>query len=143
MNIKASSGKAKVVGTVVCIGGAILLVVYKGIPLFNRSHLQAERQAVDQMVGLSSAKRAERWTLGSMLMIVGTLLWSSWFLIQSNIGRRYPCQYSSTAIMSFFAAIQSATLTLCIDRNLSIWVLRGNTEILSVLYAVSIRTDSK
>ncbi|KAM7525982.1 hypothetical protein LguiA_015884 [Lonicera macranthoides] len=135
LNIRASSGKAKMLGTVVCIGGAILLTVYKGMPLFSNSHLQAEAQSMDQAILLSSTKRTERWTLGSMLMLVGTLLWSSWFLIQANIGRRYPCQYSSTAIMSFFGAIQSAVLTLCINKNLSIWVLRGKTELLSVLYS--------
>lgn len=130
-------------GTVVCIGGAILLTVYKGMPLFSHSHSQAKAQSIDQAIRLSSPKRTERWTLGSMLMLVGTLLWSSWFLIQANIGRRYPCQYSSTAIMSFFGAIQSAVLTLCINRNLSIWVLRGKTELLSVLYSVSIHYFNK
>ncbi|KAK9275651.1 hypothetical protein L1049_022918 [Liquidambar formosana] len=37
--------------------------------------------------------------------------------------------------MSFFGAIQSAILCLSTDRNVSIWVLKGKFEILTVLYA--------
>ncbi|GFS44550.1 nodulin MtN21 /EamA-like transporter family protein [Actinidia rufa] len=135
VNIKGSGGRAKVLGALVCLGGAIILTLYKGMPLFNYSHSQAAIQTMDDVVKLSSAKRKERWTIGSIALVAGTLLWSSWFLLQSKIVKRYPCQYSSTTIMSFFAAVQSATLGLSVDRNLSAWVLKGKMEIFSVMYA--------
>ncbi|CAK9168052.1 unnamed protein product [Ilex paraguariensis] len=133
----SSGGRAKVLGTVVCLGGAILMTFYRGMPLFSSSQPQGAIQTVDQALIFSLAKRKERWTIGSIALIAGTLLWSSWFLLlQSNIARSYPCQCSSTAIMAFFGAIQSAILSFCIDRNLALWVLKGKTEILSLLYAV-------
>ncbi|CAK9170316.1 unnamed protein product [Ilex paraguariensis] len=135
VNTKSSGGRAKVLGTVVCLGGAILMTFYRGMPLFSSSQPQGAIQTVDQALIFSLAKRKERWTIGSIALIAGTLLWSSWFLLQSNIARSYPCQCSSTAIMAFFGAIQSAILSFCIDRNLALWVLKGKTEILSLLYA--------
>uniref|UniRef100_A0A6N2MRY2 WAT1-related protein n=1 Tax=Salix viminalis TaxID=40686 RepID=A0A6N2MRY2_SALVM len=128
VHIRSKSGKAKILG-------AILLTVYRGAPLFNHSPNQAVTRAMDQGLELSHAKRTERWTYGCICLLVGTLLWSSWFVLQSHIGKRYPCQYSSTAIMSFFGAIQSAVLCLSTERSLSIWVLKGKIEIITVLYA--------
>lgn len=139
VNIKGSTGgRAKVVGALVCLGGAMILTLYKGSPLFNYSRPGAATHIVDQALKLSSGKRKERWTLGSMALISGTMLWSSWFLLQSYISKSYPCQYSSTAIMSLFAAIQSAALAVSMDRNFSMWALKGKEEILTVVYAVSI-----
>ncbi|KAG8661354.1 WAT1-related protein At3g30340 [Manihot esculenta] len=138
VDIKSNSGRAKIVGTVVCVGGAMVLTLYKGMPLFDRPQSQTTvsiPQAMEHSIKLSYSKKAERWTIGCVALIVGTLLWSSWFLLQSNIGKRYPCQYSSTAIMSFFGAIQSAILCLSTERNFSIWVLKGKLEIITVLYA--------
>jgi hypothetical protein len=36
-----------------------------------------------------------------------------------------------------FGAIQSAILSLIVERNLGMWVLKGKLEILTVIYAVS------
>lgn len=137
VNIKTNRGRAKLIGTLVCICGAMILTLYKGMPLVKYSRPEAPSPTMDQAISLSSGKKTERWTVGSIALMGGTLLWSSWFLIQSNIGKLYPCQYSSTAIMSFFGAIQSAVISLSMDRNLSLWILKGKTEILTVIYAVS------
>ncbi|KAK7247187.1 hypothetical protein RIF29_42064 [Crotalaria pallida] len=131
MNIKLRSGKAKIVGIFVCIGGALLLTLYKGKPLFNFSNSQYEFSAPAS----SSAMSIEKWTFGVIALIVGTLFMSSWYILQSHIGKRYPCRYSSTTIMNFFGAIQSAILGFSIDRNLSMWVLKGKIQIITVLYS--------
>ncbi|XP_062074756.1 WAT1-related protein At3g30340-like [Humulus lupulus] len=134
VNIKCNSGRAKIVGTLVCIGGGVTLLLYKGVSLFDsNNHTHA---AVDRAITkLSSSKKTERWMLGSIALVMGTLSWSSWFLLQSNIGKRYPYQYSSTAIMSFLGAIQSTILSLCTGGNLSVWILKGQLQIITVVFA--------
>ncbi|XP_038679515.1 WAT1-related protein At3g30340 isoform X1 [Tripterygium wilfordii] len=134
LNIKNSSGRAKVLGTLISVGGAMMLTLYKGMPLFNHPHSQSF-SPINHGLELGSSKRIRRWTVGCVALIAGTVLWSSWFLIQSFISRRYPCQYSSTTIMSFFGALQSALISLCTSRKLSVWVLKGKLETLTVLYA--------
>ncbi|RDX89137.1 WAT1-related protein, partial [Mucuna pruriens] len=131
VNMKTLSAKAKVLGTFVCIGGALLLILYKGVPLINQ---QAEHIA-DKGTRTPSGSKLKKWIIGSLLLTAGCLLWSSWFLMQARISKKYPCQYSSTAILSFFAAIQSAILTLVINRNNAKWILKGKLEILTVVYA--------
>ena len=141
LNIKCNGGKAKILGTFVCVGGALLLTLYKGKPLFDVSHYQSAAPAAmrSAMKQASPPTRiTEKWTIGVIALIMGTLFWSSWFILQSNIGKIYPCQYSSTAIMTLFGAIQSAILALSTGRNLSMWVPKGKIQIFTVLYSVSI-----
>ncbi|CAM8948267.1 unnamed protein product [Rhodiola kirilowii] len=138
INLNINTGRVKALGTIVCIIGAIMLTSYKGMPLFNHVHSHTAIPAAHhQAFSLSSSDsdKAERWTFGLVALVAGTLLWSSWYLLQSQIGKVFPCQYSSTAIMSFFGAMQSAVLCLILVRNPSIWVLKGKIEILSVLYS--------
>ena len=131
--MKKLSAKAKVLGTFVCIGGALMLILYKGVPLIN----QQPEHIADKGTIRSSASKLKKWIIGSLLLTAGCFLWSSRFLIQASISKKYPCQYSSTAILSFFASIQSAILTLVIDRSNAKWILKGKLEIMTVVYAVS------
>uniref|UniRef100_A0A7N0T7F5 WAT1-related protein n=1 Tax=Kalanchoe fedtschenkoi TaxID=63787 RepID=A0A7N0T7F5_KALFE len=136
VNLNINTGRVKALGTMVSIAGAIVLTSYKGMPLFNHMHSHtATLAAHHEAFGLSTSNKTERWTFGLLALVAGTLLWSSWYLLQSQIGKIYPLQYSSTAIMSFFGATQSAVLCLIMDRDPSIWILRGKIEILSVLYS--------
>lgn len=140
VDVKNGGGRAKVIGTLVCLGGAILLTLYKGMPLIRFSEPTISQQAfVERAVRLrSSSNWRERWIVGSLALFAGTLLWSTWFLLQSKIVKRYPCQYSSTAIMALFSSLQSAILSFSIYRDLSVWVLKGKLEVITVLYTVSI-----
>ncbi|KAA8516235.1 hypothetical protein F0562_019414 [Nyssa sinensis] len=128
--MKSKHGKAKVLGTLVSVGGALLLTLYKGMPLMNASSSSSIMVEKRKHVTLT-----EKWAVGSIFLTAGSLMWSSWFLIQARISKSYPCQYSSTAIMSFFSAIQSTILRLIIDRNSSSWIVKGKLEISSIIYS--------
>ncbi|XP_057427745.1 WAT1-related protein At3g30340-like [Lotus japonicus] len=131
VNMKSKSGKAKVLGTFMCICGALLLALYKGIPLINSQSQDMANKAASTTRDAST----EKWIIGSTLLTAGCLFWSSWFIIQAKISKSYPCQYSSTAILSLFAAIQSAIATLVMRRNNASWILKGKLEIMSVIYS--------
>ncbi|XP_043712459.1 WAT1-related protein At3g30340-like [Telopea speciosissima] len=161
VKLKSMSGRAKALGTTICVGGGMLLILYKGIPLTKpmmimnsnqlRNYYALPPTITNQQQGSppssayfsSSSRRlslnpnkgaGERWTIGSLALVAGSICWSSWFLLQSKIGKHYPCHYSSTAIMSFFGAFQSALLSLLFHRDISMWILKGRVEIFTVLY---------
>ncbi|KAK7306450.1 hypothetical protein VNO77_44390 [Canavalia gladiata] len=78
VTIKSNSGRAKILGSLVCIGGALLLTLYKGKPLFNFSHYEsAAPVAKSYAVKLASTRTTERWSIGVIALVLGTLLWSS------------------------------------------------------------------
>lgn len=133
MNLKSKSGKAKTLGAIVCIGGVLVLALYKGIPLNNPQSQHLE----NRYTSVPPSAKLEKWIIGSILLTAGCLLWSSWFVIQAKISKKYPYQYSSTAILSLFATIQSTILTLVIKGNNASWILKGKLEIVCVIYSVS------
>ncbi|KAJ6400834.1 hypothetical protein OIU84_016291 [Salix udensis] len=124
VSMSSKEGRAKVLGTFICMGGSVLLILYKGIPLTNSRS--------DAMI---SGKKKQNWVAGSMLSFAGCFMWSAWFLMQAKISKIYPCQYSSTAIMSFFGAVQSGVFSLILKRDFSMWILKSKLEIISVLNA--------
>ncbi|KAI3974011.1 hypothetical protein MKX01_030587 [Papaver californicum] len=118
------SGNAKVLGTVVTVCGAMVLTLYEGVPLTNFSDPG------------ETTTPTERWTIRTIALVVGVLLWSSWFLVQAKISKIYPCQYSSTTVMYFLGAIQSTLFTLVTNhQDFSSWILKGKLQILTVLYS--------
>nr|GMD16679.1 WAT1-related protein At3g30340-like [Ipomoea batatas]GMD19876.1 WAT1-related protein At3g30340-like [Ipomoea batatas] len=129
LNMKCKSGKAKVLGTLICLMGTIVLTLYKGKPLTNNAPSSS----------IEAHHDTKSWVIGSLFLFAGCLTWSSWFIIQGRVMSDYPYKYSSTSIMSFFGAIQSAVLCFIIDRNTSIWRLKGSLEIWTIIYSVSMK----
>ena len=52
------------------------------------------------------------------------------------MSERYPCPYSSTALMSLMGAVLSISFAFCVERDLSQWRLDWNVRLLTVAYAV-------
>ncbi|CAM0879419.1 unnamed protein product [Alopecurus aequalis] len=82
VDVKSKAGVAKIAGTLVSVGGATLLSLYKG-----------------------------------------------------KLTKKYPAVISSTAFMALFSSMQAGALALTTQRNLSVWLLRGTTQIATVLFA--------
>ncbi|XVF22250.1 hypothetical protein REPUB_Repub12eG0157400 [Reevesia pubescens] len=134
VNIKNNAGRAKVLGTLICIVGAMILTLYKGKTLV-RSNSQATTHIINYVNTMSSSKKKERWAIGSIFLAAGCIFWSSWFLMQAKIGKTYPCQYCSTAFLSFFSAIQSAIISLITVRDFTKWILKEKLELITVTYS--------
>ncbi|KAI3951191.1 hypothetical protein MKW98_028595 [Papaver atlanticum] len=140
VDMRSMSGGAKVLGTVVTVGGAMVLTLYKGVPLTNFSDsgetTTIHYNTTSHISWLYPNNRTERWTIGTIALVVATLLWSSWFLVQAKISKTYPCQYSSTTIMCFLGAIQSTLFSLVTNhQEFSSWVLKGKFQIFTVLFS--------
>ena len=55
---------------------------------------------------------------------------------QAKMGERYPCQYSSTALMCASATVHAIVYATCMERNWSTWKLGWNIRLLTVAYTV-------
>ncbi|KAL2893461.1 hypothetical protein RDABS01_009370 [Bienertia sinuspersici] len=134
VNLRNIAKIAKVVGSLICIGGVVLLILYRGIPLNKAPYsVPSSNNANNNLNFIVKLSSTQRWILGSISLVCAMLCWSGWFLIQSKIGKRYPCKYTSTAMMSAFGALQSAVLCFAIDKNMSIWILHGKLQIFTVI----------
>ncbi|XP_008788718.2 WAT1-related protein At3g30340 [Phoenix dactylifera] len=133
LDVKTRAGTAKLLGAIICLSGAMLLTFYKGVALTNTSHqpVASEQQEGHSTAGYSTKK----WIMGSIAYLAGCLTWSSWFLIQSKVAKKYPSLYSGTALIFFLSFLQAAVLTLATERSFSVWALQRKLEIITVIVA--------
>ncbi|MED6121856.1 hypothetical protein PIB30_033971 [Stylosanthes scabra] len=124
LNVRSAAGKAKIIGTIVGIGGAMVMTFYKGVPvkmlsfhinLFNNSHHYGSTH---------SSHNGSLFLLGSLSSLLSNASYALWLIIQAKMSRAFPYPYSSTALMCAMAVLLSTLLTFCIDsKDLSQWKL--------------------
>ncbi|GMH29190.1 hypothetical protein Nepgr_031033 [Nepenthes gracilis] len=128
LRLRTITGKAKVLGTLTCIGGAMLLNFYKGkeIKLWSTNI-----NLIKQGQHLHSNNR-----IGGALTSIGSCIsYALWLIVQAKMNETYPSPYSSTALLNVMATIQSFIFALCMDRDWKQWKLGWNIRLLSAAYA--------
>ncbi|KAG7968414.1 hypothetical protein I3843_08G152900 [Carya illinoinensis] len=134
-----TAGKAKVLGTLIGIGGAMLLTFYKGpeinIWLTNVNLLSHDNSQHQSRGHDSTTLEPENRLLGCILALGSCLSYATWLIIQAKMMEKYPCHYSSTALMCVMGAIQSVVFALCLERDWSQWKLGWNIRLLTVAYS--------
>ncbi|CAL4924162.1 unnamed protein product [Urochloa decumbens] len=131
--IRTSSGQAKVAGTLLGIGGAMLLTFYKGVDV-TPWHSHINLIAADNGGG-SRSHPTTNYAMGSLLCIISCFFYALWIIIQAKLSVEYPFHYTSTALMCVMTTLQSSAFALCFDRDAAQWRLRLDIRLLAVVYA--------
>lgn len=134
LNLTTKAGKAKILGTLTGIGGAMVLTFVKGIEIkmcsINLLHHQ------NGVVGHTHSTISTRNTiLGSLCALASSISYALWLIIQAKMSEKYPTHYSSTTLISFWASLVSIVIALCFERDLNQWRLSWNIRLLTVAYA--------
>ncbi|KAM2690885.1 hypothetical protein EV1_044000 [Malus domestica] len=64
-----------------------------------------------------------------------SITWTDHMAFNLNFQQDYPCQYSSTAMMSIMASIQSTAFALCRERDWSQWKLGWDIKLFTAVYS--------
>ncbi|KAH9738776.1 WAT1-related protein [Citrus sinensis] len=72
---------------------------------------------------------------GSILLILATLAWASFFILQPVTIRRYPAHLSLTAIVCFLGTLQSAAVTFVMEHKDSVRTIGWDLNLLAAAYA--------
>ncbi|OAY70848.1 WAT1-related protein [Ananas comosus] len=120
-----------VTGTVLCVGGSMLMTFYKGslIKLWP-SHIHWRYAENATAGGGGSGNMA----LGAVLVIASCFAWSIWFIIQTKMSKTFASPYTSTAIMSLMAGLQCSVIGVGVEWRLSAWALGWDIRLAAVLY---------
>jgi len=83
LNIKKLRSQAKIVGTIVSVGGAMLMTLYKGpiLHMFWSPH----HQSLEHNDTAVSPTRSKEPITGSILLVASLLAWSALFILQVSI----------------------------------------------------------
>ncbi|CAK7339865.1 unnamed protein product [Dovyalis caffra] len=133
VNMKKVRCQAKVIGTIVTVAGAMLMTLYKGhvINLVWSENAHAHASSVPDTTGQSD----KDWLKGSILLIIATLAWASFFVLQAVTLRRYSAQLSLTTIVCFLGTLQSIAVTFVMEHKPSAWTIGWDMNLLAAAYA--------
>lgn len=138
LNLRAAAGKAKVLGTLIGIGGAMMLIFLKGLEIniwpFHINLMHPHHQHQNSHVASVHADFGSKW-LGVLCAVASCFSFALWLIIQAKMSKEYPSHYSSTALMSTMGAIQATAFGLCVERDWSQWKLGWNIRLLAVAYS--------
>jgi len=148
-NVCTKDGIFKVLGTAVCVFGAVLMVFYRGPSLIGLAGTNAT--SGDALVGASTSWSGntypaqwltpstlqfglETWNLGVLCLIGNCFLMGAYLVIQAPVLIKYPASLSLTAYSYSFATIFMVLTGVFATNGLHEWALTG-TEIIAILYA--------
>lgn len=86
--MKSLSGRAKVVGTLICVCGSLTFTFWKGSCLEKGL---ARRPLISMYGGNGSSSLMkvhvveENWVKGSALILMSDVAWSAWLILQVNL----------------------------------------------------------
>ncbi|KAI9121847.1 hypothetical protein K1719_007237 [Acacia pycnantha] len=135
LNWKAAAGKAKIIGTLIGIGGAMLLTFYRGVRIPTASFHVSLFHPHNSHVAYSHPTSDGNTLLGALCGLGFISSFSLWLIIQSKMSERYPYYYSSTTLMNLVASVTSIGFALCTERDWSQWKLGWNIRLLTVASA--------
>ncbi|KAJ9552307.1 hypothetical protein OSB04_016352 [Centaurea solstitialis] len=130
LEIGTLGGKAKVIGTLVGVTGAMVLTFYKG----HQLNIWSTHFNVLNNGGHVAETHHHHHTIGSLLALASSLCVALNLTLQGRMSAVYPCHYSSTFIILSLGSIQSLVISLCVERSWSQWKLGWNIRLLAVFF---------
>ncbi|KAG6773056.1 hypothetical protein POTOM_020310 [Populus tomentosa] len=133
VGIKKTSGQAKLLGTIVCVGGAMLLSFYHG-HMINIGESSIHWNYADS-TGNSSTDKKSNFVLGSLFIIASAISWAIWFIVQAKVSLKFPAPYTCTLLMCFMGSIECVAIGIGANHKVSEWSLRSPGRLIAALYA--------
>ncbi|KAF7144541.1 hypothetical protein RHSIM_Rhsim04G0116900 [Rhododendron simsii] len=134
VDIKKLRCQAKVVGTIVTVCGAMLMTLYKG-RVINFVWSQYIHPPHSSSPPLSAAAADKDWVKGSILLIIATFAWASFFILQAITMRKYTAHLSLTSLVCFMGTLQSVAVTFVMEHRPSVWSIGWDMNLLAAAYA--------
>ncbi|XP_019459541.1 PREDICTED: WAT1-related protein At4g08290-like [Lupinus angustifolius] len=132
MRIKQLGCQAKVIGTVVSLGGALLMAMYKG-PLVNI--MKSSTNHVGQP-GNVNDPGADHWVMGACFLLIGCAGFSCFYILQTITLRKYPAEMSLATWVCFIGALQSTAVTLFMERHdTHVWSIGFDSSLFASAYS--------
>ncbi|CAN6466154.1 unnamed protein product [Victoria cruziana] len=132
VRIQRLQGQAKVIGTLICIGGALIFTFWKGIVFkgFQNPTLKIYRSA--------PVSHRHDWIKGSALLTTSYIAFSSSLILQAAIYSEFPAPLSMTALVCSFSSLQALVVALVFERHSSAWRLSWNLQLVTIIYCGTI-----
>ncbi|XP_073132619.1 WAT1-related protein At1g09380-like [Henckelia pumila] len=133
LGVRSKAGQAKIWGTIICVGGALLLSFYHG-KVVNIGESGIHWKYAEKITTTNNSIDHLN-SSGPLLLVASALSWAVWLIIQTRLSKQYAAPYSSSALMCFMSTFQCVFIAFCFNHRLSAWSLHQPIRIVSTVYA--------
>ncbi|KAJ4719831.1 WAT1-related protein [Melia azedarach] len=131
VNIRKIHSLAKIFGTIVTVGGAMLMTLVKGPMLdlpWTRAYYNQDSTANSSIVQ-SPIK-------GALMITIGCFCWAGFMILQAITLKSYPTELSLTALICLMGTIEGTIVALVIERgNAAVWSIHFDYSLLAAVYS--------
>ncbi|XP_076888461.1 WAT1-related protein At2g39510-like [Bidens hawaiensis] len=132
VNIKKVHSIGKIVGTLVTVGGAMIMTIVVGptigLPWTKGSTATDQHQSTTHVSPGDNMK-------GSMMIIAGCLSWSCFYIVQAITLKTYPAELSLTALICAAGTLQGSIVTVIAEHgNNAAWRLHLDAGLVTMVY---------
>ncbi|KAI3452397.1 hypothetical protein Pfo_009062 [Paulownia fortunei] len=135
LKFRSTSGQAKIIGTLVSIGGALLAVLYKGPTLISTHHDKSKLPVFSTYNKLSTTSAQSNWILGGALLSVCYIVLSIWDTAQAKFVTEYPAEFILVFFYNLSSCIVSLPVGIYFEPHLSAWTVPADVQLYSILYS--------
>ncbi|XP_010540719.1 PREDICTED: WAT1-related protein At3g45870 isoform X2 [Tarenaya hassleriana] len=134
MNLFRLEGQAKIGGTVICVVGAVLMVLFRGPALFGERDVEFSVHN-DIQASRKGEPSSGQWHFGVLCLVGNCASMAAFLAIQAPLLKKYKANLSVTAYSYFFGTLFMviAAIFMTSDSTMD-WNLT-QSELLAVLYA--------
>ncbi|CAG7864601.1 unnamed protein product [Brassica rapa] len=136
LRLGTNEGRAKLVGTLLGAGGALVFVFYKGVEIHIWStHVDLLKNSnAGQSFG--QATENHHISIPGVLMVFGcNVSFSLWLILQAKIGDQLGGSYWNVSLMNAMGSLVCMIVALCSERNWKQWRLGWNISLLATVYS--------
>ncbi|XP_059630491.1 WAT1-related protein At1g43650-like isoform X2 [Cornus florida] len=127
ISLRQWHGRAKVLGSMMVLSGAVVLILFKGPPIYSGTQKGASNASINHI-------SRGNWIKGSLVMLSANITWSMWLILQAPIVKQYPSTLRLATLQYFFSSIQSAIWAVAMNRTISSWKLGWDVNLISVVF---------
>ncbi|CAN0909474.1 WAT1-related protein At2g39510 [Linum grandiflorum] len=127
---RETHSQGKVLGTLVTVGGAMMMTCVKGskLELPWKLHL-GDASAIDL------PEDAQEPIKGSLMIVGGCMSWAGFMILQSVTVNEYPAELTLTALICTMGALEGAVAAVWLEwDNPSAWHIALDTKLLACVY---------
>ncbi|XP_037415865.1 WAT1-related protein At1g68170-like [Triticum dicoccoides] len=137
LRLKSKVGSAKVIGALVCFGGALLISLYKGKEL----HLWSP---IIRVTPKDSNGAAGKHHLRGTLILFGAFSsYALWYPIQVKVLKVYPWKHWSSVLTCVLGGVQTFAIGIIMSRHKLAWQIGWNIQLLTIVYSAALGTAAK
>ncbi|CAL9124301.1 unnamed protein product [Musa acuminata var. zebrina] len=134
VSIKNRMGQAKILGTFLCVGGAMVMTLFKDHNGGQGLQTQMDPIFSPHVRRLHGLGGGTSFVLGTLFTIVGTTAWSAFLLYQACVVAQYPSQLTLSGLVNLVGGLQCAVISLIFEKPAAL-KLGWDLQLLAIAYS--------